>query len=68
MVEVVLMHFILAGNRYQYKSEVLYTFTRYKSYADLLNVEPSNLVFWKSYDTEFDDVIITFTNQNGRSL
>ena len=62
------MHFILAGNQYQYKSEVLYTFTRYKSYADLLNVEPSNLVFWKSYDTEFDDVIITFTNQNGRSL
>ena len=62
------MHFILAGNRYQYKSKVLYTFTRYKSYADLLNVEPSNLVFWKSYDTEFDGVIITFTNQNGRSL
>ena len=34
----------------------------------MLNVEPSNLVFLKTYDTEFDEIIITFTDQNGRSL
>ena len=39
-----------------------------KSYAYLLNIEPSNLVFLESYNTEFDDIIIKFTNQNGRSL
>ena len=39
-----------------------------KSYVYLLNVEPSNLVFLKSYETEFDEMIITFTDQNGRSL
>ena len=33
----------------------------------LLNVEPSNLVFLKSCNTEFDE-IITFTDQNGRQL
>ena len=33
-------------------SEVLYTFTHNKSYAYLLNVEPSNLVFWKTYYTD----------------
>ena len=39
-----------------------------KSYAYLLNVEPSNLVFLKTYKTEFDETIITFMDQNGRTL
>ena len=34
----------------------------------MLNVEPSNLVFLKTYNTEFDEIIITFTDQNGRPL
>ena len=39
-----------------------------KSYAYLLNVEPSNLVFLKTYNTEFDEIILTFTDQSGRRL
>ena len=39
-----------------------------KSYANVLNVEPSNLVFLKTYNNEFDQPIITFTDQNGRIL
>ena len=31
-------------------------------------MEPSNLVYLKTYNTEFDDIIITFTNQNGGPL
>ena len=31
-------------------------------------MEPSNLVFLKTYETEFDEIIITFTDQNDRSL
>ena len=34
----------------------------------LLNVEPSNLVFLKTYDIKFDEIIMTFTDQNGRLL
>ena len=34
----------------------------------LLKVEPSNLVFLKTYNTEFDKIIIIFTDQNGRGL
>ena len=49
-------------------SEVLYTFTPNKSCAYLLNVEPSNFVFLKSYNTEFQEIIITFADQNGRPL
>ena len=43
VVEVVLVQCNLVDNQYQQKSEVLYTFTPNKSYAYLLNVEPSNL-------------------------
>ena len=56
----------LADNQYQQKSDVLYTFTPNKFYAYLLNVETSNLVFLKTFNTEFDELIITFTDQNGR--
>ena len=34
----------------------------------MLNVEASNLVFLLTYNTEFDEIIITFTDQNGRPL
>ena len=34
----------------------------------MLNVEPSNLVFLKTYNTESDDIIITLMDQNGRPL
>ena len=43
-------------------------FYAYKSYAYLLNVKPSNLVSLKTYNTEFDDIKISFTDQNGRLL
>ena len=39
-----------------------------KSYAYLLNVEQSNLVFWKTYNREFDESIITFTDWNIKPL
>ena len=68
VAEVVLGQCNLVDNQYQQKSEVLYSFTPNKSYAYLLNVEPSNLVFLKTYNTEFDEIIRTFTDQNGRSL
>ena len=65
---MVLVQCNLAHNQYQEKSEVLYTFTPNKSYAYLLNVEPSNLVFLETCNTEFDEIILPFTNQNGRPL
>ena len=33
-----------------------------------LNVAPNNLVFLKISNTEFDEIIITFTDQNDRLL
>ena len=61
MVEVVLVHCNLEDNQYQRKLEVLYIFTSNKSCAYVLNVEQNNNI-------EFDDITITFTDQNLRSL
>ena len=68
MVEIVLVQCNLVKNQYHQKYRVLYTFTPNKSYAYLLSVEPSNLVFLKTYNTAFDDIIITHTDQNGIPL
>ena len=51
----------LVDNQYQQKSEVLYAFSFNKYYAYRLIVEPSNLEFLATVNTEFDD-------QNGRPL
>ena len=68
VVEVVLVQCNLVDNQYQQKSEILYIFTHNKSDTYLLNVEPSNLVFLKTYNTVFDEIIITFPDQNGKPL
>ena len=68
VAEVVLVQSNLVDNQYQQKSKVLYTFTPNRPYAYLLNVEPSNLVLLKTYNTDFNEIIITFTYQNGRPL
>ena len=68
VVEVVEVQCNLIDNQYQQKSEVSYNFTPNKSFAYLLNVEPSNLLFLKIYNTEFDEIIIPFTVQNCRPL
>ena len=33
----------------------------------MLNAKPSNIVFWKTFNTDFDEINIMFTDQNGRS-
>ena len=50
VVEVVLIQYNLEDNQFQQNSEVLYTFTHNKSHTYLLNVEPRNLVFLKTYN------------------
>ena len=66
VVEVFLVQHNLVDNQYQRTSEVLYTFTPNKPYAYLSIIKPSNLVFSKIYNTEFNEIIITFTDQSDR--
>ena len=66
VAEVVLVQCNLVDNLYQQKSEVLHNFTPNKFYVYLLNVERSNIVFLKTYNTDFDEIVITFADQNFR--
>ena len=68
VVQVVLVQFNLVDNKYQQKSEALYTFTPNKYYAYLLNAEPSNLLFLKTCNIEFYEILIAFTDLNNRPL
>ena len=68
VLEVVLVQCILVDNQYQQKSGVLHSFALNESYGNLLNVNPNYLVFLKTYNTEFDDVTITSTDEKGRLL
>ena len=68
VAEVILVRFNLEDNQKEQKPELLYTFMPNKSNPYLLNVEPSNLVFLKRYNTEFEEIIITFMDQNSRPL
>ena len=47
---------------------MLHAFMSNKSMPYFLNAEPSNLVFLKTYNTDFGEIIITFTDENGRPL
>ena len=65
-LEVVKVDFVqcnLVDNLYQQKHEVFYTLAPNKLYPYLLNVERNNLVLLKTYNTKFDDITITFTDQ-----
>ena len=68
MVEVDLIQWNLVDDHYQQRYEVLYTFRPNKSYVYLLNIESSKLLLLKNYSTEFDKIIITFTDQKSRAL
>ena len=60
VVEVYLFQYNIVDKQYRQKSELLYNFTPNKCYAYLLNIEPNNLMFLKTYNTEFDDNIVAF--------
>ena len=47
---------------------MFYIFIPNNSYARLLNIESNNLVTLEIYNAKFDEVIRTFTDQNGRLL
>ena len=52
VVEIVLVQYNLVDNQYKQKSNILYIFATNESYAYLLNVKPSNLMFLKTLHTE----------------
>ena len=68
ITEVVLVHCNMVNNDYQHDSRVLYTFVPNKSFGSLLDISPSNHIFLKTFNSEYDEIIVWFTDQNSKSL
>ena len=53
ITEVVLIYCNIVNNDYQQDSRVLYTFVPNKSFGQLLDVSPKNVMFLKTLHSEF---------------
>ena len=63
MVELVLVHCNLVNNDYQQDSRILHTFVPSKTFGSLLEISPSNHVFLKTFNSEFREIKVWFTNK-----
>ena len=68
ITEVVLVHCNMVNNDYQHDSRVLYTFVPNKSFGSLLDISPSNHIFLKTLNSEYDKTVVWFIDQNSKPL
>ena len=68
IVELVLVHCNLVNNDYQQDSRILYTFVPNKTFGSLLEISPTNQVFLKTFNSEFQEVKMWFTDQTSKLL
>ena len=68
ITEVVLVHCTIVSNNYQQDSRVLYTFVPNKSFGSLLEISPTNFIFLKAFNSEFQEIKVWFTDQNSQPL
>ena len=66
ITEVVLVHCNMVNNDYQQDLPVLYTFIPNKCFGSLLDISPSNHIFLKTFNSEYDEIVVWFTDQNSK--
>ena len=62
ITEVALVHCNIVNNDYQRDSRVLYTFVPNKPFGSLLEISPKNYIFLKTFNSEFQDIRVWFTD------
>ena len=68
IAEVVLVHCNIVNNDYQQDSRVLYTFVSNKPFDSLLEFFQTNNIFLKTFNSEFPDIEVWFTDENSQPL
>ena len=48
-------------------SRVLHTFVPNKSFGQLLDISPKNLIYWKTFNSELSYIEVWFTDQNSEA-
>ena len=68
ITEAVLVHCNIVNNDYQQDSRVLYTFVPNKPFGSLLEISPTNHIFLKTFNSEYNEIKVWFTDQNSKPL
>ena len=68
ITKIVLVHWNIVNNDYQQDSRVLYTFVPKKSFSQLSDISSKNVMFLKTFDSEFPYIEEWFTDQNPKPL
>ena len=68
ITEVALIHCNIVNNYYQHDSRVLYTFVLNKSFGGLLEISATNRIFLKTFNSDYDEIKVWFTDQNSQPL
>ena len=65
---VILVHCNIVNNDYQQDSRVLYTLVPNKPFGSLLEISPTNHIFLKTFNSDYDKIKVWCTDQNSQSL
>ena len=68
ITELVLRHCDIVNNDYQQDSRVLYTFAPNKPFGSLLKLSPTNHIFFKTFNSEYDEIKAWVKDQNIQPL
>ena len=68
VAELAIVHCNIFNNHYGRDSRILYTFLPNKPFGSLLEISPPNHIFLKTFNSEFQEIKIFFTDQAGKPL
>ena len=68
ITEVVLAHCNIVNNDFQQDLRVLYIFVPNKPFGSLLEMWPANFIFLNTFNSEFEDIEVCFTDKNSQPL
>ena len=66
ITEEILVHCNIGNNDYQQDSRVLCTFVPNRPFGSLLEISPTNYIFLKTFNSEYDEIKVWFTDQNSK--
>ena len=66
ITEVVLVRCNIVNNDYQQDSRVLYRFVPNKTFCGLLEISSKIHIFFKTFNSEFQEIEVWFTDQNSQ--
>ena len=68
VAKLVLVHCSLVNKDYQQDSRILYTSVPNKPFGSLLEISTTNHIFLKTFNSEFQEIKVWFTDQTSKPL